>query len=106
MDKLVKYLLIGMAALIVLTPIGLVATGTAYGEWGGDELQEKLGYIPSGLSSLADLWHAPLPDYGLPGQGDTLADMTPGYLISAIVGVVICGGVLYIGGKALIKNKG
>ena len=30
------YILIG--ALIVLTPIGLLATGTAWGEWGVDEM--------------------------------------------------------------------
>lgn len=105
MDKIVKYLLIGMALLIILTPIGLIASGTAYGEWGADELQEKLGYIPAGLNGLSELWHAPLSDYGLPGQGDSLADMTPGYLISAIIGVAVCGGLLYFGGKLLIKNK-
>jgi cobalt/nickel transport protein len=105
MDKIYKYLLIGLALLIVLTPLGLISTGETYGEWGGDYLQETLGYIPSGLSGLADLWHAPLPDYGLPGQGESLADMTPGYLLSAIIGVALCGGLLYFGGKALIKNK-
>jgi len=105
MEKIYMYLLIGLAVLMVLVPLGLISTGETYGEWGTDYLQEKLGYIPSGLNSLADLWHAPLPDYGLPGQGDTLADMSPGYWLSAIVGVALCGGILYIGAKTLVKTK-
>ena len=33
-----KPLYILMAVLIVLTPLGLLATGTAWGEWGADEI--------------------------------------------------------------------
>ena len=105
MEKIYMYLLIGLAILIVLTPLGLISTGETYGEWGTDWLQEQLGYIPAGLNSLSSLWNAPLPDYGLPGQGDTLLAMTPGYLLSAIIGVALCGGILYFGGKMLVKNK-
>ena len=105
MDKNLKIMIIGLAVMIIFVPLGLIASGTAYGEWGQDELQQAIGYVPAGLSSLSDLWHAPLSDYGLPGQGDSLADMTPGYWLSAIIGVVLCAGLLYIGGKFLIKNK-
>ena len=94
-----------MAALIILTPIGLIASGTAYGEWDSSYLNKTLGYIPAGFSSLSGLWNAPLADYGLPGQGDTFIAMTPGYIISAIIGVTLAGGVLYLIGKAVIKNK-
>lgn len=105
MDKNLKIFLIAIAALIILTPIGLIATGTAYGEWDGDYLRQTLGYIPSGFSSLSGLWNAPLADYGIPGQGDTFIAMTPGYIISAIVGVCLAGGALYLIGKVAIKNK-
>ena len=105
MDKNTKILIIGLISLIVFVPIGLIATGTAYGEWGSDYLQQQFGFIPPGFNSLQGLWNAPLQDYGLPGQGDTFADMTPGYYISAIVGIALCGGLLYAGGKVLVKNK-
>ena len=38
-------------ALVVLafaTPLGLLAAGTAWAEWGADELKEILGYVPQG----------------------------------------------------------
>lgn len=105
MDKNVKIMIIGLVVLILFVPIGLIATGTAYGEWGSDYLQDHFGFIPSGFNGLQGLWSAPLQDYGLPGQGDTMADMTPGYYLSAIVGVVLAGGLLYLGAKMLVKNK-
>ncbi|HMK46114.1 MAG TPA: PDGLE domain-containing protein [Methanocella sp.] len=105
MDKKILYLIIGLTVLVILTPIGLIASGTAYGEWSADELQQAIGFVPSGFSNIADLWHAPLPDYGLPGQGNTLTNMAPGYWISAIIGVIITGGIIYVAGKFLIKNS-
>jgi cobalt/nickel transport system permease protein len=54
--------------LIVLSPLGLLATGTAFGEWGMDELSEKIGFIPAGLQQFAEVWaYALFPDYSVPG---------------------------------------
>ena len=99
-----KTLLIVMVVLVVLVPIGLIASGTAFGEWGADELKAAIGYVPAGLNSLSSLWQAPLQDYGLPGQGDTLLSQAPGYYISAIVGVVVAGLLMYLIAKVLIKK--
>ncbi|HTY91502.1 MAG TPA: PDGLE domain-containing protein [Methanocella sp.] len=104
MDRNLTIFLIAMVALIVLTPIGLIATGSAYGEWDSDTIQQAVGYVPAGLQSLSGLWNAPLADYGFPGQGDTMADATPGYIFSAIVGVVVVGGLVYVAGKFFIKK--
>jgi hypothetical protein len=104
MDKNLKMLMIGMIVLIVLVPIGLLASGTAFGEWGTNEIQEAVGYIPAGLSRLSTLWQAPLADYALPGQGDTLLSQAPGYYISAIIGVAIAGAIMYMIAKLLIKK--
>jgi len=109
MDKTFKILLITIVALIILVPVGLLAgvlgNGIAYGEWGPDDLQQMLGFIPSGLNSLSNLWNPPLPDYDLPGGHDTLFMQAPGYWISAIVGVAVVGGLAYLAGKVLIRNK-
>jgi len=105
MDKTFRVLIYAMIALVILVPIGLIATGTAYGEWGPDELQQAVGYVPAGLQQLNGLWSAPLQDYGLPGQGDTLPEQTPGYYVSAIVGCVVVGGVAYLLGKTIIKRN-
>ena len=84
--------------------VGLIATGTAFGEWGPDELQSAVGFVPTGLQQLSDLWTPLLPDYDFPGGHDTLATQAPGYYVSAIVGSVIVGGVAFLIGKAVIKR--
>ena len=72
MDRTFKVLLIALVVLVVIVPIGLIATGTAFGEWGPDELQQAVGYVPSGLEHLSGLWTPLLPDYDFPGGHDTL----------------------------------
>ena len=62
MDKLTRNLAIGLVLLIIIAPIGLIASGTAYGEWASDELNDKIGYVPQGFEELSDLWHAPMKD--------------------------------------------
>lgn len=89
----IRNLIIALLLLIVLTPLGLIATGTPFGEWDAGTLRDKLGYVPSGMGSgVANLWNSPLSDYGLAGVSAPL-----GYIISALVGVAICGGLVYLG---------
>ncbi len=76
----------GLVALIVLTPIGLLAPGTAWGEWSRGELHNLgLGYIPAGFDQWSNLWNAPLSGYNLAG----LNNSTVGYLLSAALGVIL-----------------
>ena len=84
-----------LALWIVLSPLGLLAEGPAWGEWGADELAAtqavadgpELGYTPSGLTD-GFAWNAPIPDY-------SLADAAPGlpewaaYVLSAIIGTAL-----------------
>jgi cobalt/nickel transport system permease protein len=78
-----------IAVLIAATPLGLLATGAAWGEWGADEIAEvttngvALGYVPSGLEngwSLSVL----MPDYSLEGMNEVFA-----YILSAVIGVAM-----------------
>jgi cobalt/nickel transport system permease protein len=75
-----------VVALIVASPLGLLAAGTAWGEWGIDEIKNvmnggsSLGFIPAGMEKGFG-FSSPLPDYevsGLPGA--------IGYIVSAILG--------------------
>jgi cobalt/nickel transport system permease protein/cobalt/nickel transport protein len=104
MDKTIKNLAIGLVALIILAPLGLLAVGETFGEWGNEELQEKLGFVPSGLEQLSSLWSAPMPDYALPGTGESMTAASAAYILSAVLGVVICGGLLYFVGKKVAKD--
>ncbi len=105
MDKLLRNLLIGLAILILLVPLGLLAVGTAFGEWGIEELEEEVGFIPTGLESLASTWTAPIPDYALEALGEELLGISVGYWLSAIIGVIVCGVLLWLLGKALVRGS-
>lgn len=75
-----------IAALVAAVPLGVIATGTAWGEWGSDELRDKLGYVPTGFARFGELWGGILPDYALPG-GDSGPWAVVVYVGSALLGV-------------------
>jgi hypothetical protein len=104
MEKIVRNFAIGLLVLIILAPLGLLAVGETFGEWGPEELQEKLGFVPPGMEQLSGLWNAPLPDYALPGGGESMTVSAAAYILSAVVGVVVCGGLMYFVGKKVAKN--
>jgi cobalt/nickel transport system permease protein len=76
-------------ALICLTPLGLLASGTAWGEWGSDEIQsvitsgKSLGFVPQGMQGGFH-FAALMQDYGLAGLPDAA-----GYILSAVFGVAV-----------------
>lgn len=77
-----------IATLLILTPLGLIATGTAWGEWGADELVEldggqTLTAAPAGLLRFADIWQAPVPDYAV----SFVNNEQFGYILSGVMGV-------------------
>ncbi len=78
-----------LAILVGLTPLGLLATGTAWGEWGADEIGKVmsggniLGYIPAGMQN-GFRFEAVMPDYTMGGLPEVAA-----YLLSAAAGVAI-----------------
>jgi cobalt/nickel transport system permease protein len=77
---------VALVALVFLTPIGLLAPGTAWGEWGSEKLSALgLSFIPQGLVQLEGLWGAPLGGYAVPFLGNA----SLGYIISAAVGLVV-----------------
>lgn len=79
----IRILWIGLVILILLTPLGLLATGTAWGEWGRKELSQLgLGYIPSGFDKWSSVWNAPIPDYSIAGLNPQIV-----YIISGIIGL-------------------
>jgi cobalt/nickel transport system permease protein len=95
--RAVRKLWYGLAGLMILSPLGLVAAGTAWGEWGAEDfasaegragiMQASAGVappeaVPQGLARLARLWTAPIPDYApafMHSEGF-------GYFLSALFG--------------------
>ena len=86
-----------LGLLLVLTPLGLLAGGVAWGEWAASDLADpaarqaiaaaSLGHVPpastpAGLHRLASIWTAPIPDYAPP----FLRSEAVGYLLSGMFG--------------------
>jgi cobalt/nickel transport system permease protein len=97
-----------MALMVVLTPLGLLAQGTAFGEDAPEELDlQKLGLsaIPEGLNRYSTFWQkAIFPDYDFAGAATPVV----GYLVSAVVGILVVGLAVWIIAKlvALVANRG
>jgi hypothetical protein len=94
-----------------LSPLGLIipalfGAGGAWGEWGLEEMKKLVGYIPEGMQKLAHIWKSPMPDYTVPGQKQGLAVESLGYVLSAIVGIAITAGAVYIITKLLGRKNG
>jgi cobalt/nickel transport system permease protein len=88
---------IGLGVLMVACPLGLLAAGIAWGEWGTGDLQnpevrqqiaQASGniappeHIPAGMERLSTIWTAPMPDYAPP----FMHDANFGYIMSAVIG--------------------
>jgi cobalt/nickel transport system permease protein len=90
-----------IALLLILTPLGILATGKAWGEWAPSAFShpESRAQIaaasqnvapplapPSGMQRLATLWTSPFPAYA----PAFVKSATLGYLLSAMFGVGVC----------------
>ena len=75
------YVIIGI--LVLATPLGLLASGTAWGEWGAEEIQELIGFVPKGMENGFQ-FNSLIPDYSLGNVTEYI-----GYIISAALGVII-----------------
>ena len=108
--KITTKLWIGLAVFALLSPLGLILpehfkAGAAWGEWGADEMQDLVGYIPQGLEKLASIWKAPMPDYAFSGWEEKgLTSLSFAYIISAIVGIGVIVAVCLGIGKLLVKK--
>lgn len=85
---------IALGVMAVLSPLGLLATGTAFGEDAPGELDlDKYGLqaVPNGLRDYSDFWGSSLlPDYGEGSVWKYVVSATIGMLVAALlVGAVV-----------------
>jgi cobalt/nickel transport system permease protein len=86
----------GLGVLAVLTPIGLLAPGAAFGEDRPADLdlaRYHLDAVPRGLARYAGFWHHALFD-GYDFTGDRHPVL--GYLVSAGVGAAVIAAVVLV----------
>lgn len=109
-------LLAGLAVLMLLTPLGILAVGTAWGEWAPSDFTDAATrqqiaaasgnralplQIPGGLERLSSVWTAPFPDYAPP----LLRSSWFGYLLSGAFGAGLILFTALIGDWALAFRR-
>ena len=90
-----RRLWLAVAALMLFTPVGILAAGTAWGEWSPAQLAHAISLaasarppvqaVPAGLQRLSTLWTAPFPAYA----PAFVRSRSFGYLLSAMFGTGI-----------------
>jgi cobalt/nickel transport system permease protein len=96
-----------LALVMLLTPLGILAGGAAWGEWAAKDFADPVrraeiaaasGRVappvtaPAGVERLARVWTAPLPDYA----PHLVKSAGFGYLLSAMFGVGLIVGVAWL----------
>jgi cobalt/nickel transport system permease protein len=97
-----RWLWASLVVLILASPLGLLAPGTAWGEWGTRQLKARgLQAVPAGLAKLSGLWGAPLAGYNLRALGNA----SLGYLLSAILGIAIIAFLVWLFATLISDNS-
>jgi cobalt/nickel transport system permease protein len=112
-----KPLWIALAVLAILTPLGILATGSAWGEWSVSDFlhpdtrqqianasagQAPPSQPPAGIERLAHLWTAPLSRYTPPFLKNTAL----GYMLSAMIGMALIIVIGLVAGALLRRRRG
>jgi hypothetical protein len=90
---------IALLVMAVLTPLGIIAIGGAWGEWDLQTVEELSGHAPEGMRKAQEARpDAPLPDYEVPGLGEGPFGSGIGTILTALVGAAATAvAVLVIG---------
>ena len=91
--------LVALGIMALVTPLGLLAPGGAFGEDAPEHLdlaKYGLGAVPEGLNKYTDFWGSTL----LPGYGDGSGWQ---YVLSAVVGIAVIA--LLVGGLAWLLRR-
>jgi cobalt/nickel transport system permease protein len=99
--RTLRWLWAGLAVLLLLTPIGTLAQGTAWGEWSAGQLKTALGFVPAGLQRLGSGWTAAMPRYA----PSFIRDPLVGYAVAGLLGAAIVVGVTWLLARWLARGS-
>ncbi|MBI5575783.1 MAG: cobalt transporter CbiM [Deltaproteobacteria bacterium] len=95
---------IGIGALVVLTPLGLIASGSAWGEWTAEELKTLIGFTPAKLKQLEGMWPGLMSNYNMTGWDSPMMSAF-GYILAAAAGVSAIATVSFIVSRFISAGK-
>lgn len=109
LNKLQKRILIVLAVLCLLTPVGILLpmcfnAGDAWGEWSAETVKDLIGYVPQELKIYTDMWKAPMTDYSLNAEDASVVHQSGYYIVSGIFGAALTYLVMLLLSKLLMKN--
>lgn len=71
----------------LLTPLGIMALGGAWGEWDLGGIKERVGFVPNGMrESAGGAERSPFKDYAVPGLENGIWRERLGTIIAAFAG--------------------
>lgn len=97
--------IIGLAVMVALVPAGLLASGSAWGEWSNEEIKNMLGYVPAGMNKLSGVWKAIVPDYSIKSLNGSFFGTSLGYVLSALIGIILIIGVMLVSSKLMVNRN-
>ena len=119
--NLTRPLWIRLALIMLLTPLGILAAGTAWGEWSAAdfshaETRQKIAAasgdvappveLPQGVGRLSSIWNAPFPQYA----PRFVRRPAFGYALSAMFGsglvIMLAAMVGWLAGRRAVPNSG
>ena len=104
-----RTLLVGLLALVALTPLGLLAKGEAWGEWNAAGVQEQIKrvegreYVPQGIAQADKQAYKGVS--GLRDYASNDGKNKFGYAGAGLLGVATISGLLLLGGRLLTANS-
>lgn len=101
----IKKIWLAIIALVILTPLGILATGKGWGEWSTAEIQKSIGYIPQGMAKASRFKLNILPDYAIAGWHNSFWQSATGYIIAAVVGISLIFGLMFVFYKFQAKGE-
>lgn len=92
--------------LALLSPLGLLAIGTAWGEWDIESLAGRIGFEPAGMKRVAESGpRAPIPDYEIPGLSGSPIRVGIGTIVSALLGAAATAGAIVLISRMIIHGR-
>jgi hypothetical protein len=83
-----------LVVMAILSPLGLLAIGSAWGEWDLDDIKEMIGFEPRGMREIKEKQpDTALPDYEIPGFGESGWKVGLSTIISALIGAGLTAGL-------------
>ncbi len=103
-----RWAVIILLLMVLLSPLGLLANGSAFGEWGAQDIKTQIehllrrpGYVPPGMARFEKGYHGLLPDYAQPETGMNIW----GYIAAGFLGTAAIAGLLLLTGRLWMRHE-